>query len=132
MALNDPISDALTIIRNGFRAKKDRVDIKASFVVTEILKILRQEKFIYDYRLIEDKKQGILRVYLRKTNEALRRVQNIVRVSKPGLRIYKKSEEIPNVLNGLGICIVSTPQGILSGQDAKKRRVGGELIAKVW
>ena len=132
MALTDPISDALTMIRNANRVKKERVDIRASSLMTEILKILRQEKFIYDYRLIEDKKQGILRVYLKKTGEPLRKISKIMRVSKPGLRIYTKKDNIPTVLNGLGICILSTPEGILAGEEAKKRGVGGELLAKVW
>ncbi len=132
MALSDPIADGLTILRNATRANKERADLKASSVMAEILKILRKEKFIYDYRLIEDKKQGILRVYIKKTNEPTRKISRISRVSRPGLRIYTKRDNIPTVLNGLGICIVSTPQGILSGEDAKRRGVGGEILAKVW
>jgi small subunit ribosomal protein S8 len=132
MALTDSIADGLTTIRNANRIKKEKVDLPASSLMANILKVLRQEKFIYDYRLMEDKKQGILRVYLRKNNEPLRKISRIVRVSKPGLRIYSKKENIPTVLNGLGICILSTPQGVLTGQDAKKRGVGGEVLAKVW
>ncbi len=132
MALTDPIADGLTMIRNANRAKKDRLDIPASSLMTQILKILKQEKFIYDYRLIEDKKQGILRVYLRKTNEAVRVINRIQRVSRPGLRIYTKKESIPTVLNGLGVCVLSTPQGVLSGEEAKRRNVGGEVLLKVW
>jgi small subunit ribosomal protein S8 len=132
MALSDPIADALTCIRNSARIGKERVDLKASYVVTEILKILKREKFIYDYRLIEDKKQGILRVYLRKPNERTRTITSLVRMSRPGLRRYAKRDEIPTVLNGLGVCVVSTPQGLLTGDEAKKRGVGGELLLKVW
>ena len=132
MALSDPIADALTAIRNANKAKKERVDLRASFLLTEILKILRQEKFIYDYRLIEDKKQGILRVYLRKASAPLRRISSLVRVSRPGLRVYAKTSAIPTVLNGLGISILSTPEGVLSGDEAKKRSVGGEVLMKVW
>ncbi len=132
MSLSDSIGDALTCIRNANRVKKERVDIKASKALVEILKVLRQERFIHDYRLIDDKKQGILRVYLRKTNEALRKITGIQRISRPGLRIYKQKSEIPTVLNGFGICILSTPQGILSGEDARKKNVGGEVLAKVW
>ena len=132
MALTDPISDALTSLRNASRVKKERVDLRASRVLTEILKILRQAKFIFDYRLIEDKKQGILRVYLTKPNESLRRITKIVRVSRPGLRIYKKKDGIPNVLNGLGVCVLSTPEGVLSGEEAKRRGVGGEVLLKIW
>ena len=132
MALTDPIADALTVIRNANRVKKERVDVRASRIITEILKVLRQEKFIFDYRLIEDKKQGILRVYLSKASESTRRISRIVRVSKPGLRNYTGKEEIPTVLSGLGICILSTPQGVMSGTEAKKRGIGGEVICKVW
>ena len=132
MSLSDSIGDGLTCIRNANRVKKERVDLKASKILGEILKVLRHERFIYDYRLIDDKKQGILRVYLRKPNEALRKITKIVRVSRPGLRIYKGKTEIPTVLNGLGICILSTPQGILSGGDARKKNIGGEVLAKVW
>ena len=132
MALTDPIADALTMIRNANRIKRERVDIKASYLLTEILRILRQEKFIYDYRLIEDKKQGILRVYLRKGAAPARKISNITKISKPGLRIYKKTDKLPKVLNGLGICIVSTSQGVLTGEEAKRRNIGGEILAKVW
>ena len=132
MALTDPIADGLTMIRNASRVKKERLDMPASSLMTQILKILKQEKFIHDYRLIEDKKQGILRVYLKKANESLRPIMKIMRVSKPGLRIYTKKESIPTVLNGLGICVLSTPQGVLSGEEAKRRNVGGEVLLKVW
>lgn len=132
MAVTDPISDALTMIRNASRVKKERVDLKASKLMTEVLKILRKEKFIHDFRLIEDKKQGILRVYLTKQSEPTRRIGKIVRVSRPGLRSYTKKDAIPTVLNGLGICILSTPQGVMTGEDAKKRGVGGEVLCKVW
>ncbi len=132
MSLSDPIADALTCLRNANRVNKQRLDIPASTLVTSIMKVLRQEKFIFDYRLIEDKKQGILRIYLSKEGQPMRRIHRIVRVSRPGLRIYTKKEMIPTVLNGLGICILSTPQGLLSGEQAKKRGVGGEVICKVW
>src|SRR5476649_2238623 len=99
MSLSDSIGDALTCIRNANRVKKERVDIKASKALVEILKVLRQERFIHEYRLIDDKKQGILRVYLRKANESLRKINRIMRVSRPGLRIYTQKSEIPTVLN---------------------------------
>lgn len=132
MSLSDPLADALTMIRNASRAKKERVDLRASKMTTEILKILRQEKFIYDYRLIEDKKQGILRVYLKKESEPLRRITRIMRVSRPGLRIYAKKDTMPVVLSGLGVCVVSTPEGIMTGEQAKRRSVGGEVLMKIW
>ena len=132
MALSDPIADGLTRSRNANRVKKERLDMPASQMMSQILKILKQEKFIYDFRLIEDKKQGILRVYLKKANESIRPIIRIVQVSRPGLRIYTKKESIPTVLNGLGVCVVSTPQGVLSGEEAKRRNVGGEVLLKVW
>ncbi len=132
MSLTDPIADALTCIRNANHAKKERVDLRGSKLMEEILKILRREKFIYDYRRIEDKKQGILRVYLKKSNEPLRKISRIMRVSRPGLRIYAKKDSIPTVLSGLGVCVLSTPSGVLSGEEAKKKSVGGEVLLKVW
>lgn len=132
MSLTDPIGDALTCIRNASRVKKERVDIRASRLIAQVLKILKNERFIYDYRLIEDKKQGVLRVYLRKAGEPVRKISRMMRVSRPGLRIYTKSSQIPTVLNGLGICVLSTPQGILAGEEAKKKSVGGEILLKVW
>ena len=132
MSLTDPIADALTCIRNANRAKKERVDLRASKLLEEILKILRREKYIYDYRRIEDKKQGVLRVYLKKVNEPTRKISRIVRVSRPGLRIYAKKDSIPTVLSGLGVCVLSTPSGVLSGEEAKKKSVGGEVLLKVW
>ena len=132
MSVSDPIADALTCIRNANRAKKERVDLRASKLMEEIMKILKRERFIYDFRRIEDKKQGVLRVYLKKANEPLRKMTKIVRVSRPGLRIYAKKDTIPTVLSGLGICVLSTPSGLLSGEDAKKRSMGGEVLLKVW
>ncbi len=132
MSLSDPIADALTCIRNANRAKKERVDLRGSKLMEQILKILKRERFIYDYRRIEDKKQGVLRVYLKKANEPIRKMSKIVRVSRPGLRIYAKKDMIPTVLSGLGICVMSTPSGVLSGEEAKKRSVGGEVLLKVW
>lgn len=132
MSLSDPIADALTCIRNANRAKKERVDLRGSKLMEEIVKILKRERFVYDYRRIEDKKQGVLRVYLKKANEPLRKMSKIVRVSRPGLRIYAKKDTIPTVLSGLGICVLSTPAGLLSGEEARKRSVGGEVLLKVW
>lgn len=132
MAISDPIADALTVIRNANRINRERVDIKASKMLAEILRVLRQERFIHDFRFIDDKKQGILRVYLKKLNEPTRKITKIQRVSRPGLRVYRQTNEIPVVLNGLGVCVLSTSQGILTGEQAKKRLVGGEVLLKVW
>ena len=132
MSLCDPIGDALTSIRNANRAVKERVDLPGSKLMEEILKILRRERFIFDFRRIEDKKQGVLRVYLKRASEPVRKFTRITRVSRPGLRIYAKKDTIPTVLSGLGICVLSTPAGVLSGDEAKKRSLGGEVLLKVW
>jgi small subunit ribosomal protein S8 len=132
MSLSDPIADALTCIRNANRAKKERVDIRASNIIRSILKILRQERFIHDFREIEDKKQGILRIYFRKENEPVRKINGIVRVSRPGLRAYAGKDEIPRVLNGLGLCILSTSKGVLSSKEARRQALGGEVLLKIW
>ena len=132
MSLSDPIADALTMVRNAARVNKEKVDLRASGLVAEILKILKQQRFVHDFRRIEDKKQGILRVYLKKSGESLRRISRIQRVSRPGLRIYAKKDRIPTVLNGLGVCIVSTPEGVLTGDQAKRRNLGGEVLLKIW
>jgi len=132
MSLSDPIGDALTTIRNANRAKKERVDLRGSKLLEEIIKILKRERFVFDYRRIEDKTQGVLRVYLKKANEPIRKFSKIVRVSRPGLRIYAKKDTIPTVLSGLGVCVLSTPAGVLSGEEAKRRSIGGEVLLKVW
>ena len=132
MSLTDPIADALTSIRNANRVHKEKIDIPASKLLAAILNILKNERFIHDFRRIEDDKQGVLRVYLKKEGEPLRRIIRIVRVSKPSLRIYAGKDEIPTVLNGLGLCVLSTPQGVLTGHEAKRRGVGGEVLLKIW
>lgn len=132
MSLNDPISDALTCIRNASRAKKERVDLRSSRMIKEIVRILREEHFVHDFRVIDDKKQGVLRVYLTKAAERTRPISKIMRVSRPGIRHYAQSQKIPVVLNGLGVCILSTSQGIMTGEEAKKRGVGGEILCKIW
>jgi len=132
MSLTDPIGDALTCIRNANRVNKERVDLKASNMLSEIMKVLKNERFIHDYRRIDDGKQGVLRVYLRKEGESMRKITRIQRVSRPGLRVFSKKEALPTVLNGLGVCVVSTSEGIMTGDQAKRRNCGGEILLKVW
>ncbi|MBI4352610.1 MAG: 30S ribosomal protein S8 [Candidatus Omnitrophica bacterium] len=132
MALSDPIADALTMIRNASRVRKDRVDIKASGLLAEVVKIFKRERFIYDFRLIEDRRQGILRVYLRKAGEPTRKISHLARVSRPSLRVYAGREKVPVVLGGLGVSILSTSQGVMTGEEAKKKGIGGEVLLKVW
>jgi small subunit ribosomal protein S8 len=130
--MTDPVADMLTRIRNANQALLDRVDMPASKLKVEIARILRDEGFIRSYRLLPDSKQGVLRVYMKYGPNNLRVVEGIRRVSRPGLRVYAKADKIPRVQNGLGVAILSTSQGLLTGEDAKMRSVGGEVLAYVW
>jgi small subunit ribosomal protein S8 len=132
MSMTDPIADMLTRIRNGNKAKFEKVDIPLSKEKLEIAKILKQEGYIKNFKVLSEEKKGTLRVYLKYDAQNRGIILGIKRVSKPGLRIYVKSKKILPVLNGLGINIVSTPQGIITDNDAKKLNVGGELICSVW
>ena len=132
MSMTDPIADMLTRIRNGNKAKFEKVDIPLSKEKLEIAKILKQEGYIKNFKVLSQEKKGTLRVYLKYDAQNRGIILGIKRVSKPGLRIYVKSKKILPVLNGFGINIVSTPQGIITDNDAKKLNVGGELICSVW
>jgi small subunit ribosomal protein S8 len=132
MSVSDPIADMLTVIRNGCRAKKKRVEVPASRMKSEILKVLLEEKFISNYRYIEDGKQGKLRIYLKFSDSEESVISGIKRISTPGLRSYANSRRIPRVQGGLGIAIVSTSQGLMPDKEARKRGIGGEVICHVW
>ena len=132
MSISDPIADALTRIRNANSAKKEKVDLPASKLSREILKIIKREGFIRDYKFIEDKKQGVLRVYLKRAASGDSAITDIQRISKPGLRVYTPAGKIPRVLSGLGVVILSTSKGLLTGKEARKGQIGGELICKIW
>lgn len=131
MSRTDLIADTFTIIRNAIMAKKENVDVPASKQIKSILEILKTESYIDNFKLIEDKKQGILRVYLKYTS-GKSAIKSIKRVSKPGLRVYVSHLKIPSVLRGRGVAIISTPKGITTGEEAKKIGVGGEVIGYVW
>jgi small subunit ribosomal protein S8 len=130
--MTDPIADMLTRIRNGSNAKHDSVDIPASNVKKELAKILLDEGFVKSYDIIEDGKQGIIRVDLKYGNENQKVISGIKRISKPGLRVYVKSDEVPRVLGGLGIAVISTSKGIVTDKIARKEGVGGEVVCYVW
>ena len=131
MSKTDPIADFLTIIRNGLMAKKENVDVPASRITKSILEILKKTEYIDNFKLIEDKKQGILRVYL-KYLSGEPAIINLRRISKPGLRIYVKQDKIPRVLRGRGIAVISTSKGILTDNEARQEKLGGEVICYVW
>ena len=131
MSLSDPIADMLTRIRNAGRVQKRQVKIRASKVCEGVAGVLKEEGYITDYDRVDDGKQGILRVFLKYTPDGEHVISEIKRVSKPGCRIYSGVEELPDVLGGLGIAIVSTSKGVMSDKRCRKEQVGGELICMV-
>ena len=131
MQVTDPIADMLTRIRNANAARHDSVDVPASNMKKAIAEILLEEGYIKNYQIIDDGKQGIIRIALKYAGKQ-RVISGIKRVSKPGLRIYKNKEELPKVLKGLGVAIISTSKGIMSDKKARKENVGGEVLAFVW
>lgn len=132
MTMTDPIADMLTRIRNANSVKHETVDVPASNIKKELARILLEEGFIRGYDVIEDGKQGIIRVQLKYGQEGERVISGLKRISKPGMRIYANAAEVPSVLNGLGIAIISTSNGILTDKQARQNNVGGEVICYVW
>ncbi|MBO8136871.1 MAG: 30S ribosomal protein S8 [Desulfotomaculum sp.] len=132
MVMTDPIADFLTRIRNANMVYKGVVEAPASNVKRAIAEILKEEGYIKDYEYIEDGKQGIIRIYMKYAGEKQRVITGLKRISKPGLRVYAKKDNIPKVLGGLGIAILSTSKGIVTDKKARKLGVGGEVICYVW
>ncbi|MBI4335151.1 MAG: 30S ribosomal protein S8 [Candidatus Omnitrophica bacterium] len=132
MSVTDPIADALTIIRNASRAKKEEAMVRGSKFIGGVLEILKKERFIRDLRFIEDKKQGFYKVYLRYQKGKVPAISGIERVSNPGGRIYADTGKIQKVFGGLGVAILSTSKGLLTDEEARTQNVGGELICRVW
>ena len=130
--MTDPIADMLTRIRNGNNAKHESVDIPASNMKKQIARILLNEGFIKNFELIDDAKQGIIRVQFKYGQNNEKVISGIKRISKPGLKVYVKSNEIPKVLGGLGIAILSTSNGVMTDKEARKEGVGGEVLCYVW
>ncbi len=131
MSRTDLIADTFTVIRNALMVKKENVDVPASKITASIMEILKEERYIDNFKLIEDKKQGILRIYLKYLG-AKPAIRNIKRISRPGLRTYVRRDKIPVVLRGRGIAIISTPQGVITDRKARELGVGGEVIGFVW
>ncbi len=132
MTLNDPIADMLTRIRNANTARHELVDVPRSKIKEELAKILKEEGFIRDYEFIKDNKQGVLRLYLKYGPDKERVITGIERVSRPGLRVYVGKDEIPRVLGGLGIAILSTSKGVMTDKKARREGIGGEVLCRVW
>ncbi len=130
--MSDPIADMLVRIENANHKLKEAVDIPVSKMKVEVARVLKEEGYISNFRVAQDKRQGTLRLTMKYTPQKERVIQGVKRVSKPGLRIYRKWSEIPVVRNGLGTAIVSTSRGILSGQQAREKKIGGEVLALVW
>lgn len=122
----------LSRIRNGIQGRHDRVELPASKLKVEIARILKSEGFISNYKLVEEKPQSVLRVYLKYSDDGEPVIHGIERISRPGRRVYRNKQEIPRVLGGLGLAIVSTSKGVLSGSEAVKSGVGGEVLCQVW
>lgn len=132
MAMTDPIADFLTRIRNANMARHNSVDVPASKMKRNIAEILKREGFVSRVEYIEDDKQGVIRVFLKYGKNGERVITNLKRISKPGLRAYVKADEVPKVLNGLGIAIISTSDGVITDKEARAKNVGGEVVAYVW
>ena len=132
MIIIDPIADMLTRIRNANVVKHETVDVPASNIKKELARILLEEGFVRGYDVIEDGKQGIIRIQLKYGQTGERVISGLKRISKPGMRVYADKHEVPRVLNGLGISIISTSKGILTDKQARKANVGGEVICYVW
>ncbi|WP_058300207.1 30S ribosomal protein S8 [Gorillibacterium timonense] len=132
MVMSDPIADMLTRIRNANIVRHETVEIPASKIKREIAEILKREGFIRDAEYVQDNKHGIIRLFLKYGSNNERVITGLKRISKPGLRVYAKSQEIPRVLGGLGIAIISTSKGVMTDKEARQSKAGGEVLCYVW
>ncbi len=130
--MTDPIADMLTRIRNASKAKLEKVDIPLSKLKLEIAKILKDEGYIKNLKMVKDRRQGVIRIYLKYTDEESPVIQGLRRVSRPGCRVYVGNTAIPKVMGGMGTAILSTPRGVQTGKQAKKDNVGGEVLCHIW
>jgi small subunit ribosomal protein S8 len=132
MAVSDPVADFLTGIRNAIGAKHRKVDVPSSRLKAQIAKVLLQERYINNYKIIDDQRQGMLRVYLKYTADETPVITGLRRVSTPGRRIYVAKDRIPKVMGGLGTAILSTSKGVMTDREAREAGLGGELMCQVW
>lgn len=132
MSMTDPIADMLTRMRNGLTASYSTVDIPSSRLKVDIAKVMKAEGFIKNFKVIEDRKQGVMRVFFKYDEKGESIISGLKRMSKPGCRMYSKGDRIPQVLNGFGINILSTSKGIMTDKQARKMGVGGEIICSIW
>jgi len=129
---SDPISDMLAAITNANHKLKERVDLPASALKKEVAQVLKDEGYIVDYKVLPDRKQGVLRLFLKYLPNKTRVLQGVKRVSRPGLRVYRGYEELPKLRGGLGMSIVSTSKGLMTDRRSRREKLGGEVIAQVW
>ncbi len=132
MVMTDPVADLLTRIRNGLHAGHEKTDVPYSKIKEEIVKILKDEGFLANYRIIEEKPVSILRVYLKYGPDRVAAIRKIQRVSKPGRRIYADKDSVPRVVGGMGVAVVSTSEGLLTDRECRKRGIGGEVLFRAW
>ncbi|MBN1594573.1 30S ribosomal protein S8 [candidate division FCPU426 bacterium] len=132
MSMTDSIADLLTRIRNANRASHEKVDVPFSRIKQEIVRIIKDEGFIKNYRFIEDRRHGTIRVFMKYGPNRERVIKNLERISRPGCRVYTSAEEIPRVLGGLGVAILSTSKGIMTDRQARRAQVGGEVLCYIW
>ena len=132
MSATDPIGDMMTSIRNANAVQKEKVDTPYSRLKEEIVKAMKNEGFVRTYKRVEAKPAALLRIYLREEGERGSSISGVRRISKPGLRVYVRRGRIPRVLNGLGVAILSTPRGILTDRQARKEKIGGEVLCHIW
>ena len=132
MSLTDPVADFLARIRNAIQAKHQKVDVPASKLKLELARILKEEGYIANYKATEEQGHKLVRVYLKYGPDESATISNVTRVSRPGCRVYVGRNEIPRVLGGMGINILTTPKGVMTGRQARKEGVGGELLCEIW
>jgi small subunit ribosomal protein S8 len=132
MSVSDPVADFLTCVRNAVRAKHRKVDVPATRVKTELARVLLRERYINNFKVIEDSRQGILRIYLKYTGADVSVITGVRRVSTPGRRVYVGKHQIPKIMGGLGSSIVSTSRGLMTDREAREAGLGGELLCTVW
>lgn len=132
MSVSDPVADFLTCLRNAITARHRKVDVPASKLKTELAKVLLRERYINNYKVIEDSKQGVLRVYLKYGADDVNVITGLRRSSKPGRRLYVRKDGLPRVMGGLGTSIVSTSRGLMTDREAREAGLGGELVCQVW
>ena len=131
MSVSDPIADTLTILRNALHARKETVEFPASKLLERLMVIFKKDGYVEDFRLLKDNKQGVLKVYLKYENTKPG-ITGIKRISRPGLRVYADNGRIPRVLSGLGTAVLSTSKGVITDREARKMKIGGEVICYIW